>query len=433
MSTSRRRKNQEAFVAPEEREEEEEEEAKTTSRKKNKVVKRKMPKVRRARDGTLHARKEVRSIPEANKLRKAIPAMLRDQVKEFENLAVRLYEIYAHSPHLIVYLPDFFCQRWRDEHKHGWVHTAERTLLGSPQVSFRDSLLLFLNERVPEYFDRAIMAHRNLEISREVVRLLKAAEEKNQQVPLQDDGQDPRFSMRRNVVEMAHAAIETLKAQGQMPDDLQIPLEPTYEVYDPTEEFTPPPPPLPLPSPPPATMAKAEPENDDDGEISEASSELDEDDSLDPDDDHTPRSVKTLSPYQLVCYAYDHQTDRRVVERIVRYADSVTLGRARIFRPKFGLPEEYLSAAEDAPYPSLVKPKSTPWQVVFDLMHVNWNVWKIEHEDMEPALQTRVRQLCEQATHSSWMQYFKAPESTRKMLRDRAGQDALAFWQSFEH
>ena len=75
----RRRKNQEAFVAPEE--EEEEEEAKTTSRKKNKVVKRKMPKVRRARDGTLHARKEVRSIPEANKLRKAIPAMLRDQVK----------------------------------------------------------------------------------------------------------------------------------------------------------------------------------------------------------------------------------------------------------------------------------------------------------------------------------------------------------------
>lgn len=360
--------------------------------------------------------------------------------QEFENLAVRLYEVYAHSPHLILYLPDFFCQRWRDEHKNGWVHTAERTLLGSPQVSFRDSLLLFLNERVPEYFDRAIMAHRNLEISREVVRLIKAAEEKNQQVPLQDteDGevrQDPRFSMRRNVVEMAHAAIETLKAQGQMPDDpenLQIPLEPTYEVYDPhqeEEEDKAPPSP---PSPPTAAAVKAEPVQDDE-ESSEAGSELDEDDSLDPEDDHTPRSVKTLTPYQLVCYAYDYQTDRRVVERILRYADPITVGRARIFRPKFGLAEEYLSAAEDAPYPSLVKPKSTPWQVVFDLMHANWNVWKTEHEDMEPDLQARVRQLCEQVTHSSWMQYFVAPESTRKKLRDRAGQDALTFWQSFEH
>lgn len=69
-SGSRRRKSQET---------EEEEEGKT--RKKHKVVKRKMPKVRRARDGTLHAPKVVRSIPEANKLRKAIPGMLRDQVK----------------------------------------------------------------------------------------------------------------------------------------------------------------------------------------------------------------------------------------------------------------------------------------------------------------------------------------------------------------
>lgn len=47
-SRTRRRKNQET-------EEEEEEEGKT--RKKHKVVKRKMPKVRRVRDGTLHARK----------------------------------------------------------------------------------------------------------------------------------------------------------------------------------------------------------------------------------------------------------------------------------------------------------------------------------------------------------------------------------------
>lgn len=45
-SNSRRRKNQET---------EEDEEGKI--RKKHKVVKRKMPKVRRARDGTLHARK----------------------------------------------------------------------------------------------------------------------------------------------------------------------------------------------------------------------------------------------------------------------------------------------------------------------------------------------------------------------------------------
>lgn len=47
QESSRRRKNQET--------EEEEEEGKI--RKKHKVVKRKMPKVRRARDGTLHARK----------------------------------------------------------------------------------------------------------------------------------------------------------------------------------------------------------------------------------------------------------------------------------------------------------------------------------------------------------------------------------------
>ena len=55
MSTSRRRKNQEAFTVPESSRGEEDEEAKT--RKKNKVVRRKMPKMRRARDGTLHARK----------------------------------------------------------------------------------------------------------------------------------------------------------------------------------------------------------------------------------------------------------------------------------------------------------------------------------------------------------------------------------------
>ncbi len=95
--------------------------------------------------------------------------------QEFENLAVRLCEIYARSPHLVLQLPEFFFQRWRDEHKHGWVHTAERTLLGSPQLSFRDALLLFVRERVPEYFDASIMAHRNLEISREVVRLMRVS------------------------------------------------------------------------------------------------------------------------------------------------------------------------------------------------------------------------------------------------------------------
>lgn len=226
--------------------------------------------------------------------------------QEFENLAVRLYEIYAHSPHLVLQLPEFFFQRWRDEHKHGWVHTAERTLLGSPQLSFRDALLLFVRERVPEYFDASIMAHRNLEISREVVRLMRAAEEKNGQIPVQQEEgegeqkQDPRFSMRRNVVEMAHAALEQLKAQGQMPDDLQIPLEPTYELVPPTaeeeEDFSP------QPSPSPVVKVEAEPEPEpvDDSDASE----LDEDDSLDPDDLHTVRSVKTLSPYELVRLAW---------------------------------------------------------------------------------------------------------------------------------
>lgn len=80
-SSSRRRKVQEVVDQTEEP---------GKARKKNKVVRRKMPKMRRARDGTLHARKEVRSIPEANKLRKAIPAMLRDQVKVTLALPFRL-------------------------------------------------------------------------------------------------------------------------------------------------------------------------------------------------------------------------------------------------------------------------------------------------------------------------------------------------------
>ena len=168
--------------------------------KKSKWVKKRLPRVQRTRDGTRHDRKEVRSIPEANKLRKAVPGMLREQLKKFEDLAVRLYETYAHSPDLVFLLPEFFAQRWRDEHKNGWVHTAERTLLGSPQVSFRDALLLFLKERKPEYFDQSIMAHRNLEISRELVRLLQAANEKSQEA---------KFSMRQNVVDMAHAAAMT--------------------------------------------------------------------------------------------------------------------------------------------------------------------------------------------------------------------------------
>lgn len=345
-------------------------------------------------------------------------------------MAVRLYEVYAHSPHLIHYLPDFFCQRWRDEHQHGWVHTAERTPLGSPQVSFRDSLLLFMREHVPKYFDESIMAHRNLEISREYVRLLQVVDEKNKQVPLQDTGeelkQDPRFSMRSNVVRMAHEAIEALKAQGQMPDDLQIPLEPTYEVYDPDQEEEDS---TPLPAPP--VHLKTEPAEEE--SESEEASELDEDDSLDPDDTHTCRSVKTLTPYDLVRYAYDYQHDRRTVERILRYADRGAISRARIFRPKFGTPEEWQSAPEDAPVPSLVKPGATPWEVVFDLMHVNWAVWKVENEDMEPKARDRVRQLCDQVLHSAWMQYFLAPEAVRQQLRARSCDKAKAFWVSFEH
>ena len=67
-------------------------------RKKNKVIQRRLPRVRRTRDGTKNAPKEVRSIPEANKLRKAIPAMLRDQVRERGDLTVAVwwfYEIYS--------------------------------------------------------------------------------------------------------------------------------------------------------------------------------------------------------------------------------------------------------------------------------------------------------------------------------------------------
>lgn len=362
----------------------------------------------------------MRSIPEANKLRKAIPGMLRDQVKEFENLAVRLYEVYAHSPDLVFLLPEFFVQRWRDEEKNGWVHTAERTLLGSPQVSFRDALLLFLRERVPRYFEESIMAHRNLEISREYAKLLQAADSK---------ASEAHFDMRRNVVEMAHAAVEALRAQGQTLENLQVPLEPTYEVFDPEEaeeEFKS----SPLPAPP--VQVKPEQRDDEDPESEEAS-ELDEDDSLDPDDTHTCRSVKALAPYDLVRYAYDYQHDRRTVERILRYADRGAISRARIFRPKFGTPEEWQSAAEDPPVPFLVKPGATPWKIVFDLMHVNWAVWKAENEDMEAGTRARVRQLCDQVLHSAWMQYFLAPEEVRQQLRVRSCDKAKAFWASFEH
>lgn len=345
--------------------------------------------------------------------------LLRDQVKEFENLAVRLYEIYAHSPDLVFLLPDFFAQRWRDEHKNGWVHTAERTLLGSPQISFRDALLLFLKDRKPEYFEQSIMAHRNLEISREVVRLLQAANDKSHEA---------KFPMRQNVVDMAHAAVEAL--QGTTADDLNVPLEPTYEVPMAAEEeeddFN-------MKDASPAPVKPEEPvRNEEDGDSwSEMSEELDEDDSLDPYDNHTRRSVQTLTPFELVLYAYEYHQDRRVVERILRYADRTTLGRVRIFRPRFGLPEEWQSAAGDLRTPSPINPDAAPWQIVHGLMHVNWAVWKNEIEDLEPEIQQRVRRLCDQVRHSSWLQYFLASEETRKMLQQRAGDEAVAFWAEF--
>lgn len=389
-------------------------------KKKNKVIQRKLPRVRRTRDGTKNAPKEVRSIPEANKLRKAIPGMVREQLKEFENLAVRLYEIYAHSPDLVFLLPEFFVQRWRDEHKNGWVHTAERTLLGSPQVSFRDALLLFLRERKPEYFDESIMVHRNLEISREMVRLLQVANEKSHEA---------KFPMRQNVVDMAHAAVEAL--QGVSADDLQIPLVPTYEVpmaeeeeEEQDEDFK-----MKDPLPPPSVKPE-EPMDKEDSQ-SEMSEELDEDDGLDPYDTHTRRSVQTLTPSELVLYAYEYHQDRRVIERILRYADRATLGRVRIFRPRFGLPEEWQSAAGDVSAPSPVDPDAAPWKIVHDLMHVNWAVWKHSIEVLEPEIQQRVRRLCDQVRHSSWLQYFLASEETRKMLQQRAGDEAMAFWQEF--
>lgn len=389
-------------------------------KKKNKVIQRKLPRVRRTRDGTKNAPKEVRSIPEANKLRKAIPGMVREQLKEFENLAVRLYEIYAHSPDLVFLLPEFFVQRWRDEHKNGWVHTAERTLLGSPQVSFRDALLLFLRERKPEYFDESIMVHRNLEISREMVRLLQVANEKSHEA---------KYPMRQNVVDMAHAAVEAL--QGVSADDLQIPLVPTYEVpmaeeEEPEEDFNMKDPLPPLPEP----VKPEEPVDKEDSQ-SEMSEELDEDDGLDPYDTHTRRSVQTLTPSELVLYAYEYHQDRRVIERILRYADRTTLGRVRIFRPRFGLPEEWQSAAGDVSAPSPVDPDAAPWQIVHDLMHVNWAVWKHAIEVLEPEIQQRVRRLCDQVRHSSWLQYFLASEETRKMLQQRAGDEAMAFWREF--
>lgn len=389
-------------------------------KKKNKVIQRKLPRVRRTRDGTKNAPKEVRSIPEANKLRKAIPGMVREQLKEFENLAVRLYEIYAHSPDLVFLLPEFFVQRWRDEHKNGWVHTAERTLLGSPQVSFRDALLLFLRERKPEYFDESIMVHRNLEISREMVRLLQVANEKSHEA---------KYPMRQNVVDMAHAAVEAL--QGVSADDLQIPLVPTYEVpmaeeEEPEEDFKMKDPLPPLPEP----VKPEEPVDKEDSQ-SEMSEELDEDDSLDPYDDHTRRSVRRLNPFDLVRYAYEYHGDRRTTERILRYADPMALARARIFRPRFGLPEEWQSAAEDPPLDAVVKSSAPIWQIMFDLMHVNWNVWKYEVEAMSESLQIRACQFCSRIRHSSWLQYFLASEETRKMLQQRAGDEAMAFWREF--
>lgn len=339
---------------------------------------------------------------------------------------MRLYEIYAHSPDLVFLLPDFFAQRWRDEHKNGWVHTAERTLLGSPQVSFRDALLLFLKDRKPEYFEQSIMAHRNLEISREVVRLLQAANDKSHEA---------KFSMRRNVVEMAHAAVDAL--QGVTADDLNVPLEPTYEVPMAVEEEEEDvnmkdPSPLP-PSPLPEPVKTEEPIHDEeDGDSwSDMSEELDEDDSLDPYDNHTRRSVRQLNPFDLVLYAYEYHEDRRTIERILRYADPITVARARIFRPRFGVPEEWQSAPEDAPYPSIVNPEAPIWKTVMDMMKVNWNVWKVEVETMTESLQIRMCQFCSRVRHPSWMQYFLAPESTRQKLREQAGEEAMAFWQEF--
>jgi hypothetical protein len=392
------------------------EEEEPKPQKKTKVIRRKLPRVQRVRDGTRHDRKEVRSIPEANKLRKAVPGMLREQLKKFEDLAVRLYETYAHSPDLVFLLPEFFAQRWRDEHKNGWVHTAERTLLGSPQVSFRDALLLFLRDRKPEYFDESIMVHRNLEISRELVRLLQAANEKSQEA---------KFSMRQNVVAMAHAAVEAL--QGVSPDDLQIPLEPTYEVEREVDEFSSSP--VPVPSHPPPVKAEPIAEEEDESELSEV--ELDKNDSLDPDDTHTRLSVQTLSPFELVRYAYEYQRDRRVIERIVRYADRSTVSRARLFRPLFGMLQEYQSAAESPSTPLAANRQVPVWQLVFDLRQSNWAAWQEEIDGLDLHVEERVRRFCDQVRHASWMQYFLVDESTQKMLREQAGSEAVAFWQEF--
>ena len=184
-----------------------------------------------------------------------------------------------------------------------------------------------------------------------------------------------------------------------------------------------------IPSLPPPSV-KSEPEPREDTEDSQ-SEELDEDDSLDPYDDHTRRSVRRLNPFDLVRYAYEYHGDRRTTERILRYADPMALARARIFRPRFGLPEEWQSAAEDPPLDAVVKSSAPIWQIMFDLMHVNWNVWKYEVEAMSESLQIRACQFCSRIRHSSWLQYFLASEETRKMLQQRAGDEAMAFWREF--
>lgn len=198
------------------------------------------------------------------------------------------------------------------------------------------------------------------------------------------------------------------------------------EEEEPEEDFNmkDPLPPLPEPVKPEEPMDKEDSQ-------SEMSEELDEDDWLDPYDTHTRRSVQTLTPSELVLYAYEYHQDRRVIERILRYADRATLGRVRIFRPRFGLPEEWQSAAGDVSAPSPVDPDAAPWKIVHDLMHVNWAVWKHAVEVLEPEIQQRVRRLCDQVRHSSWLQYFLASEETRKMLQQRAGDEAMAFWREF--
>lgn len=285
------------------------------AKKKKRPARQKIPSVRRTSTVKERHKKQVRSLPEANEKRRHMPGMFKENWKDFENKASRLYAHFVSERRIVEALPEFFKWRYEQEEAKGWVHTAEKTPLGSPKESFKDHMLLWYAERFPDLFNRQKMAKRNLEMSQEYLQMSLAV--------IKECEEDPAASLRKNVA----LFVESMLKNHCDEDFENVPIEPYYER-----------PPLVIEaemetddSPPPSSSSSSPPlEQDDDVES------LEDEDFMDNDEaEYTKKEFQALPPYEVLRYANKYARDSAVIGRVKKYITREQLHVCRQARCNF--------------------------------------------------------------------------------------------------